>query len=111
MEGVVPMEVSDGKDGSNDRLDDNLDSSVNGGRILDVANVGDASVDHVRFDVGIVGDAGDHVRFEGVRRKFSCPACEKSVVNLPRHMKSIHGWSMASSKAVVGQFNMQREKK
>ena len=112
MEGVVPMEVSDGKGGSDDRLDDNLDGSVNGGHILDVANVGDASDDHVRFDVDFVGDTGDNVRFEeGESRKFSSPACEKSVVNLPRHMKLIHGWRMASSKAVVGQFNMQRKKK
>ena len=74
MEGVVPMEVSDGKDGSDDdRLDDNLDGSMNGGHILDVANVSDASDDHVKFDVGIISHVGDHFRFEeGVSQMFSC---------------------------------------
>ena len=88
LEGVVPTDASDGSDGGVDVGNCVLDAGVNLG--------GDGNV------VGILPEV--------VRRRFPCPTCLKNVVNLPLHMSTMHGWSVESSKAVVGQFNIQKKK-
>ena len=99
-DGNLGGDVSDGNLGGDvSDADGNL-----GGDVSDA----DGNLGGDDSDVDSVCDAGeDDGRLkEGMRRKFTCPHCNKNVVNLPRHLKTIHGWSMGSSKAVISQFNM-----
>ena len=82
-EGVVPFEGGNDCDG----LDD--------GNVNCVATV------------GVLNNVRNCEVDSKVIRKFTCPNCKKEIVNLP-HMQKIHGWSLASSKAVVGQFGLRK---
>ena len=112
VEGVVPMEVSDGRvDAGHGVLDDGKGMSYANGNLGGGVSDADGNLGGDVSDVDSVCDAGkDDGRLkEGMRRKFTCPHCNKNVVNLPRHMQTIHGWSMCSSIAVIDQFNMRKK--
>ena len=85
-EGVVPFE-----EGSND-----------------CGGLDDGNVNNCVATVGVLNYVKNCEVESKVIRKFTCPNCKKEIVNLPWHMQKIHGWILANSKVVVGQFGLRK---
>ena len=74
----------------------------------DCDGLDDGNVNNCVATVGVLNNVKNCEVDSKVIRKFTCPNCKKEIVNLPRHMQKIHGWSLPSSKAVVGQFGLRK---
>lgn len=45
------------------------------------------------------------------RRTFSCPHCKKSVVHLPRHLRTVHLYSDKEARHSTLEFNLRSTRK
>lgn len=49
------------------------------------------------------------LRYKRERTLHLCPACKVKQYDLPRHLRTIHGWSQESSVSAIGKFGLRKK--